>query len=112
MLVLASASPRRRELLTQIGIPHTIDPAHIDETVHSDELPPEYVRRLALEKARTVASRHPEAIVLAADTPVVFAGEVLGKPADRAEAKAMLRRLSGQTHFVHTGIALVHAKSQ
>lgn len=107
MILLASASPRRRDLLTQIGIAHTVMPAHIDEMRLSDEAPLDYVHRLALRKARTIHTQHPEATVLAADTTVVFGGEVLNKPMDPADAERMLRRLAGQTHQVHTGVAVV-----
>ena len=107
MLVLASASPRRRELLTQIGLPHTAVPAGIDETRHPGESPIVYVQRLALEKARAVQARYPEATVLAADTTVVLDDEVLNKPADLAEAERTLRALAGRSHLVHTGLAVV-----
>ncbi len=108
MLILASGSPRRRELLTQIGILHTVQPAHIDETPHAGEPALTYVRRLALEKALAVHAQRPGAAILAADTTVVLDGVVLGKPADRAEAEGMLLSLAGRTHLVHTGIAVVH----
>lgn len=106
-LILASASPRRGALLTQIGIPHRVIPAHIDESRHPDEEPIAYVRRLAFEKAQAVHAQHPKAFVLAADTTVVLAGTVLNKPVDRAAAEAMLRSLAGATHHVHTGLALL-----
>ncbi len=109
MLILASASPRRRELLTQIAVPHTVQPAHIDETRRPGEDPVAYVQRLALEKAATIAQINPRQTVLAADTTVVLGTEVLNKPADLADAQRMLRALAGRTHFVHTGIAVVHA---
>ncbi len=107
MIILASASPRRRELLNQIGIAHTVLPAHIDESRLPGEAPVAYVRRLALEKARTVGGQHPGAVVLAADTTVVLRGEIMNKPVDRGDAERMLRALAGHTHHVHTGIALV-----
>ena len=106
MLILASASPRRRELLIQIAVPHTVVPAGIDETRHTREAPIEYVRRLALEKARAVLARHPQAIVLAADTTVVLGDDVLNKPTECADAERMLRALSDRTHHVYTGIAV------
>ncbi len=105
-LVLASASPRRRELLGQLGLRFTVAAADIDETPHPAEAPEAYVLRLAREKARAVAGRFPGAWVLAADTTVVLGPELLGKPRDEAEARAMLARLSGRTHEVHTGVAL------
>ncbi len=109
MLILASASPRRRELLTQIQLPHRVIPAHIDESRHPDEAAETYVRRLASEKARAVAALFPDACVLAADTTVALDGAVLNKPLDLREAEAMLRSLEGRTHTVHTGLAVIHA---
>ena len=108
MLILASASPRRRDLLHQIGLPHTVVPAHIDETRMPAEPPQDYVRRLALEKARSVHAVHPEATILGADTTVVLGEAVLNKPVDLADAGRMLRALAGRTHHVHTGIAFVN----
>ncbi|NMO20196.1 septum formation inhibitor Maf [Pyxidicoccus fallax] len=105
-LILASASPRRRELLSQLGLAFTVSAADIDETPHAKEAAEAYVLRLAREKARAVAARHPGAWVLAADTTVALESELLGKPRDAEEAKAMLSRLSGRTHAVHTGVAL------
>ncbi len=106
-LVLASASPRRRDLLTQIGMACTVHPADIDESRHPGEVPESYVRRLALEKARAVARSRPGHSVLAADTTVVLMGEILNKPADRDDAERMLRALAGRTHHVHTGVAVL-----
>ena len=103
--VLASASPRRRELLDLIGIQHTVDPADIDESMHAGELPPAHVERLAREKASKVAARHPDALVIAADTVVVLEGRVMGKPRTEDEACSMLSDLSGATHTVLTGMA-------
>jgi septum formation protein len=106
MLILASASPRRRELLTQIGVAHTIRPAHIDESQLQGEDAVAYVRRLALEKAQVVARELPDNAVLAADTTVVLGREILGKPNNTREAGEMLRVLAGQVHQVHTGVAV------
>jgi septum formation protein len=106
-LILASASPRRRELLTQVGLTFEVIPAHIDETRRASEQPAAYVQRLALEKAQTIHGLHPDAFVLGADTTVEIDGNALEKPADRAEAERMLRTLSGRTHHVHTGLALL-----
>jgi septum formation protein len=106
-LVLASASPRRRQLLEQIGLRADVDPAHIDETMLPGEDPVAHVRRLALEKARTVARRRPDAVVIAGDTMVILDDGVLSKPADPAEAVAMLVRLQGRSHRVETGVAAV-----
>ncbi len=105
-LVLASASPRRRDLLGQLGLRFTVAAADLDETPRPAEAPEAYVLRLAREKAQAVAGRFPGAWVLAADTPVVLVMELLGKPRDEAEARDMLSRLSGRTHEVHTGVAL------
>lgn len=111
-LILASASPRRRELLTQIGLRFDVLPAHIDETQHPGEAPLPYVQRLALEKALGIHSLHPDAFVLGADTTVVLDNETLAKPADRADAERMLRALSDRTHQVHTGLALLSPRTQ
>ena len=108
-LILASASPRRRELLTQAGYIFDIEAADIDETPREGEGPAEYVKRLAEEKAGAVfakhASFHGKLIVLGADTTVVCDDEILAKPEDAEDAKRMLRKLSGRTHEVLTGIA-------
>lgn len=106
-VVLASQSPRRRELLTQAGVQFEVVPADIDETRLADEEAAAYVQRLALEKARKVLHQRPDALVLGADTTVALDGDVLNKPADAREAEAMLRRLSGRVHQVHTGVAVV-----
>ncbi len=106
-LILASGSPRRRELLTQAGFLFEVFPADIDETRRPGELPMDYVRRLASEKAEAIAARHPGATVLGADTTVVLEGEVMNKPTSLADAGRMLRALSGKTHRVYTGLAVV-----
>ena len=106
-LILASSSPRRRELLAKAGYTFEVRAADIDESLHAGEQPKEYVQRLALEKAQTIAASNPNAVVLGADTTVVLEGEVLGKPADDADAERMLRLLSGRTHQVYTGLAVV-----
>jgi septum formation protein len=105
-LVLASASPRRRALLEQLGIPLRIDPAHLDENLRTGEPAERYVLRLAREKAEAVHVRHPDDTVLAADTSVVLDGAVLGKPASADEALEMLRALSGRRHQVMTAVAV------
>lgn len=108
-LVLASASPRRRELLDQLGVSYFCDPADLDESVHPGENPRAYVERMARGKAATVAARHhnTDKPVLAADTIVlVDDADVLGKPADRFDGLAMLARLSGRRHSVITGVCL------
>ncbi len=106
VLRLASASPRRRQLLDLIGVPHVVTPADIDETPRAAEDPADYVLRLAREKAETIWRRHDDLPVLAADTTVVVDGEILGKPESEDDAHAMLAKLSARAHVVHTGIAL------
>jgi septum formation protein len=103
-LVLASGSPRRRELLSFLAIPFDIRPADLDETPHVGEQAEPYVGRLSVEKALAVAQ--PGELVLAADTTVALHGEILGKPTDRDDAIRMLTMLSGRRHQVHTGLAL------
>jgi septum formation protein len=107
-VVLASGSPRRHELLTLIGIRHEIHPADIEEIVHDGESPTAHAERLSLAKAEAVAALHPDALVLAADTIVVVDGDILGKPRDEQEARAMLERLSGRSHTVVTAVAAAH----
>lgn len=113
-LILASASPRRRELLNQIGVAHRCEPADIDETQLEKEKPGDYVLRMAMEKAAVVAARHEgeKVAVLAADTSVVIDEDVLGKPGDRFEGLGMLARLSGRSHSVLTGICLQTAQGE
>jgi septum formation protein len=105
-LVLASESPRRRELMAQLGLVFDVEPADVDETVLNDEDGPSHVRRLALEKARAVTDRRPGAVVVAGDTVVVVDGEILAKPRDEEHAIDMLLRLQGRTHRVETGVAV------
>ena len=109
--VLASGSPRRRRLLESIGLPFEVDVSDVEETADVGLAPDALVQHLARKKAAAVAARHPEALTLGADTVVVLEGDVLGKPADEDEARAMLWRLSGVTHHVFTGLALVHPPS-
>ncbi|WGM39474.1 nucleoside triphosphate pyrophosphatase [Caulobacter sp. NIBR1757] len=107
-LVLGSASPRRLQLLAQVGVtPDLVDPADIDETVLKDETPRMLVKRLATGKASAVAARHPDAFVLGADTIVAVGTRVLGKPEGEADARRMLKLLSGRNHKVLTGVAVV-----
>ena len=107
-LILASGSPRRRELLTRAGYAFDVEPADVDESRLPDELPSDYVLRLAMLKAVTVCSGpEDERFVLAADTIVVLDNDVLGKPQGRDDAVMMLQRLSGRSHEVLTGVALV-----
>lgn len=105
-VVLASASPRRRQLLAAAGVPILVDVAAIDETPRPDEAPVDHVLRLALAKADAVARRHPRRVVLGADTVVVLDGRIFGKPADLDDARDILRQLSGRWHEVLTGVAL------
>jgi septum formation protein len=111
VLRLASASPRRRQLLDLIGVPHLVTPADLDETPRVAEAPDEYVMRLAREKAEAVWTQHQDLPVLAADTTVVVDSEILGKPESEADAMAMLGKLSGREHVVHTAIALRTAQA-
>lgn len=106
-MILASASPRRRDLLQQFGLPFSVVPANIDEQRHGGEPANDYVRRMALEKAEAVARDRPSEFVLGSDTAVVLDGNTLGKPADEHQAADMLRRLSGRDHAVLSAIALV-----
>lgn len=113
-LILASTSPRRKHLLEQIGMTFTVQPSNVDESLipTSGAVPEEFVQRLALLKAQDVASKTPaRSIVLGSDTIVVLDGEILGKPLDADDAINMLRRLSGNTHTVYTGIALVDSET-
>jgi septum formation protein len=105
-VVLASGSPRRRELLQLVGIVHDVRPAEIDESYLPGELPSAHAERLAREKGRVVAERYPDALVISADTIVVIDGQVLGKPRDAAHAARMLRALSGRSHTVFTAVAV------
>ncbi len=104
-VVLASGSPRRKELLTQLGITCDVRVPDIDESTRAGERATNYVRRLAREKAMAVDAS-PDELVVAADTTVELDGELFGKPADRRDAAEMLARLSGRTHRVHTGVAV------
>lgn len=106
MLILASASPRRAQLLRAAGIPFEVRAADVDETPHPGEAPESYVQRLAAAKAEVVAATAPGRLVLGADTTVVVDGRILGKAADPDEARGMLTALAGRRHQVHTGVAL------
>ncbi len=110
-LILASASPRRRELLALLQAPFHVTSADVDESRLPGESPAEMVRRLSMTKARVVAGRQSTGWVIASDTVVVLDGKVLGKPADAEEARVMLRRLRGRAHWVYSGIALCDAAS-
>ncbi len=106
-IVLASNSPRRKELLRQIGLDFTVDPADLDEDILPGESPEEYALRVAMDKARVAAARAGDALVIAADTIVVLDGVILGKPVDAADAERMLALLSGREHRVITGLAII-----
>ncbi len=105
-LVLASASPRRRALFSLLEVPFMTAAADVDEEIEEGESPQEMVCRLSLAKARAVALSYPEGLIVAADTTVALDGDVLGKPADEAEAVAMLRRLRGREHTVISGVTV------
>jgi septum formation protein len=108
LLILASASPRRLDLLGQVGVvPDAVEPADIDETPLAGETPRRTAERLANAKADAVASRRPGAFVLAADTVVAVGRRVLGKPANESDARSMLAMLSGRNHRVYTGVAVI-----
>lgn len=107
-LVLASGSPRRKELLTTMGLSYTIDVSEVDESFEG--APEDAVAELSFRKANAVAARHENAMILAADT-LVYAGEVLGKPGTRENARRMLRLLSGNWHTVYSGVTLINTKT-
>ena len=104
-VLLGSSSPRRRELLEQLGVEFDVAGPDIDETPRPGETPVDYVHRLAIEKSRALAAAA-DTLVITADTTVDLGGEILGKPEDGDDARSMLRKLSARTHRVHTGIAL------
>ncbi len=107
-IILASASPRRRELLDQIGVRYKVLPVDVDESPFPGELPEAYVRRIAAEKSAACLARcgKPDLPVLAADTAVVLGNRIMGKPRDREDALAMLRKLSGKTHRVYSAVSI------
>lgn len=109
--MLASGSPRRRRFLAEIGLDFTVAAADVAEVVARGEKPRDFVRRLAQEKAAAVAADFSEAFVVGADTVVVFADEILGKPVDRQDALLMLKRLAGQNHEVWTGFVIIHGRT-
>lgn len=111
-IILASQSPRRAHLLHQIGLTFTIQPSSVAEEINSIHTSEENVRRLSLHKAEDIAQWHEQGIVIGSDTIVVIDGKVLGKPSSRNEAEQMLGMLSGRTHTVFTGFALVDVKTK
>jgi septum formation protein len=108
-LILASASPRRKDLLNEIGVRFSVQPSGVDEIGINGEPPEAQVCRLARAKAREIADRFPNTWVLGADTIVVIDGQILGKPESEEEARSMLRKLSSRTHIVFTGYALINS---
>ena len=110
--ILASSSPRRRELLSSIGVAFDVIPSHVPEEHARGEAPEEYVARLSREKADAIAAQHPARWVIAADTTVLLGDELLEKPVDRADAARMLTTIAGKTHIVYTGVTLQHASTQ
>jgi septum formation protein len=107
-LILASASPRRQELLRSAGLKFKVIPAHINELCLAGESPRQHVKRLARDKAMVIAKKYPDAWVLGADTIVVIDGIVLGKPENKTQARKMLQKLSGREHKVFTGFTIAH----
>ena len=105
-VILASQSPRRRELLALAGIAHDVQPADIDESYLTGERPRDHAERLARGKAEAIAAREPDAVVIGSDTIVVVDGDVLGKPSDENDAVRMLARLAGRSHIVITAVAV------
>jgi septum formation protein len=105
-VILASQSPRRRELLNLVGIAHEVQPADIDETYLAGERPRDHAERLARGKTAVIVTREPDAVVIGSDTIVVVDGDVLGKPADDGDAARMLARLAGRSHTVITAVAV------
>lgn len=108
-LVLASGSPRRQQYMTDLGFDYTADPPDIDETPLKNEKPADYVRRVTVAKAQAAATRHKDAVILAADTTVCVGRRILGKPQDANEAAAMLRLMSGRRHNVLTAVCVIGA---
>ena len=111
-LILASSSPRRKALLKQANLTFTVLPSHMKESIAPYSSPQDAVKSLARKKAMDIFQQHPDNVILAADTVVVFQGKILGKPADEQEAYEMLERLSGRQHDVFTGVAIVSADAE
>ena len=111
-IILASASPRRAELLFQIGVKFELVPSQIEERPHPDEAPPDYITRIARAKVIAVARQQESGLIIGADTVVVLDGRLLGKPVDSHDAKSMLKQLSGRWHAVMTGVALYDVESR
>ncbi|HLH31244.1 MAG TPA: nucleoside triphosphate pyrophosphatase [Terriglobia bacterium] len=111
-LVLASQSPRRRELLAILGYEFSVAPSSIDEAPEPGETPETYVVRVARDKGMEVASRVSDSVILSADTVVTIDGEILGKPADKDDAVRMLRKLSGREHSVYTAVTIINQRKR
>lgn len=111
-IILASASPRRADLLTQIGVEFELAPSHVQELPHPDEAPADYITRIARAKVIAASHTHETGLIIGADTAVVLDGRLLGKPRDEDEAGKMLKRLSGKWHAVMTGVALYDVESK
>ncbi len=110
-IILASASPRRRELMANIGLDFTVKVADVDEVIPQNAKPYEVVMSLAVQKAQAVAEENPDAIIIGADTVVALDDEILGKPKSHADAAEMLGNLSGRRHTVYTGVAIIHGEN-
>ena len=106
-VILASASPRRKELLEKIGLRFKVEPSNYEEDIPSELEPHELAQKISLEKAKVVASKHQNVIVIAADTFIVFGGQILGKPHTEKEARKMLEAISGKSHSVITGFSII-----
>ncbi len=111
-IILASASPRRKELLEQLHIPFSVSPSIVEEKIEGIATPADIVMLLALQKANDIAQKHKNAVVIGADTIVTYDGKILGKPHTEKEAHSMLRLLSGNIHEVYTGVAIVCDEEQ
>lgn len=107
-IILASASPRRKELLSQLGLEFTIVIPHVDEKTRQGEHPEDFCRRISMDKAAIVSQDYPDALIIAADTIVVIDGKILGKPHENKEARAYLTLLEGRTHEVYTGYTIMY----
>jgi septum formation protein len=110
-LILASGSPRRRDLLSLLGLPFTVRPSDVEEASHAGETAPEMVSRLSRDKAQALLARTRNGLIVAADTTVYFEGQVLGKPDDPDDAVNMLRRLRGRVHVVYSSVTLINAQT-
>jgi len=111
-IILASGSPRRKELLKKIGFNFEVEPSNCEEYINSKLRPHELAKSLSFEKARTVANKHKNALVIAADTFIVFKGKILGKPYTETEARKMLETISGKPHSVVTGFSIIDTEDK